>query len=146
LFTSTGANGGSLPISDTGIVDTVFSAQLGGNAMLTVGADTEAISAVFLDSGVAFDQIGVRVANSFTYAFQEASSWTGSIAVPIDVNQLNAGTYLSYVVQGPDFASGALGAVEINIQSVPEPTAFLYGGLMSTLAGCVYRVRRMRSV
>lgn len=104
-----------------------------GAASVTIGADTETITHIFLDDdGVAFDDLGIRTSSSIGYLSTEMSSWMGSFTVNLDIDTFTPGTYaLAGVVNGffngPDFAQA--GDVSLTIsKKVPEPgTLALFG-------------------
>ena len=79
-------------ILDTSIQDQVFA--LTGNASITVGGTTEPITGIFLDDdGGSADDLGIRAANLLPYLTDDASSWSGSGTVNVDLNAFALDTW-----------------------------------------------------
>lgn len=118
-------NGGNF-IASAGIQDTLFAVS--GAASITIGADTETITHIFLDDdGSSFDDFGIRTASSIDYLLGELSSWTGAFIVNLDIDDLIPGTYdLAGVVNGgftgPNFAQPAGVVLTTAVNEVPEPS------------------------
>ncbi len=82
-------------IADTGLQDVLFVAS--GNAAVTIGGSTELITAVFLDDDspitVVADDFGFRTENPLSYTAGQTISWTGSLTLALDRQQLNIGIF-----------------------------------------------------
>ncbi|TWU06981.1 hypothetical protein CA54_53850 [Symmachiella macrocystis] len=127
-LSSDGTTSGLHVILDDGIQNQLFPV-LSGLATVTVGADTQSITHVILDadSGTNPDDIGIRVDSLLSYLAGETSSWTGSIVVGVDLNDLRTGSFTN-VGSAPLFSSGQ-GELKMNVNTpVPEPST--YAGLL----------------
>lgn len=79
-------------ILNTTYQDAIF--LLTGNVTMTVGSSTGNISAIFLDDdGGSADDLGVRTVAPITWIAGEASSWSGSGTVNVDINDFALGTW-----------------------------------------------------
>lgn len=118
---------------------------MSGSASLTIGADTRSILALLLNehSPRSEDQLGIRVDSSLDYLAGETSSWSGSLLIGVDINQLSEGTFINqrFLNPEPNFA-GPAGDVLMTVTStaVPEPTTFalLVLGLVGLRSGRRY--------
>lgn len=129
---------GQNTILDSSFVDVVF--PLSGSATITIGGETQSIAAIYLDDdGTSADDLGVRAAVALDYAVGEASSWSGSGTVPVDITAFVEGSWSINSADGQAmfFADPVL----VNFtQVIPEPTSagFLLGG------ACLLVMRRRR--
>lgn len=100
-----------------------------GAASITVGADTETITHIFLDDdGINHDDFGIRTATSFAYLSGEASSWTGSFTVNLDIDTFNPGTY-DLIGAAPGFSLTDDIDITFAAVAVPEPGTLAILGL-----------------
>lgn len=112
-------------ISDNTIQNDLFAVT--GVATISVGADTQTITHIFLDEDSSGgDDFGVRVDTAFSYLAGEMSSWTGSFTVNLDISKFNPGTYSDIDGNAPFFAQIDDGI--LTVTAVPEPgTLALFG-------------------
>jgi hypothetical protein len=128
------------PIASS-IVDSLFTAT-GGSATITVGSTTRNITQIFLDDDSPDeDDFGIRVDNALNYLADDATSWTGTLILPVSIDDLQLGSYTS-LFNAPSFASGA-GSIDINV--VPEPSSMAMIGLAGLFGGAV-RYRRRKKI
>ncbi len=124
-------------ILDTSIQDQVFA--LTGNVFVTIGANTEQLTGIFLDDdGGSADDLGVRAANELAYLVGDSSSWTGSGTVNVDISAFALGTWSINSTDGQ--AMFFSNPITVNFSAIPEPTSFALVGVMAV--GCVLRRRR----
>jgi hypothetical protein len=129
------------PIVDSSVSDLLFTAT-GGNATVTVGGTTQNITQIFLDDDASLaDDFGIRTNNALNYLANDASSWTGTLIVPVSIDDLQLGSYTS-VFNAPNFTAGA-GSIDINV--VPEPSSMAMIGLAGLFGGAVRFRRRKKT-
>jgi hypothetical protein len=131
------------PIVNSSIVDTLFTGT--GNATVTVGGTTQNITQIFLDDDSPDanpeDDFGIRVDTALNYLADDASSWTGTLVVPISIDDLQLGSYTS-VFNAPNFSAGA-DSIDINV--VPEPSSLAMIGLAGLFGGAARYRRRKKT-
>lgn len=112
-------------ILNVGYQNMVF--VLTGSVSITIGSVTENLSGIFLDDdGASADDLGVRAANPVTYALGEATSWTGSGTVNVDINDFALGPWSINSADGQ--AMFLNDPVLVNFAIVPEPATFVVLG------------------
>ncbi len=138
-------------ISDSSIQNQFF-ALASGSAEITIGGETQTITQIWLDddpsgSGSPFDDLAIRTQNGLSYSTGEASSWTGTFTVNLDINSLETGTFFSTPgnIAGPDFAAGP-GNVRMTIAAVPEPSTWIMMILGFGLVGMQLQRKRRKAL
>jgi hypothetical protein len=128
-------------IADTEISWDVYPSA-GGSASLTIGDDTRSIVALVLNdnSPRSEDQLGIRVDSPLNYLSTETTSWSGSLLIGVDVDQLGEGTFINqrFLNPEPNFA-GPAGDVLITVSAVPEPTITTLATFLLGLMGLRFR-------
>lgn len=118
-----------------------------GSASITVGGVTRTITHVFLDDdGAARDDIGIRTLTALDFAAGQASSWTGSFTVAIDINEFTVGTYRLNTTQsnGGGFVFAGIDDSILNFSTstdIPEPGTKWMCALGFAMVGCWVRAR-----
>ncbi|MCB1761436.1 MAG: PEP-CTERM sorting domain-containing protein [Gammaproteobacteria bacterium] len=132
-------------ILNSSIQNQLFS--ITGTPTVTVGADTETITHIFLDEdGSSRDDFGIRTGNPLVYTTGESSSWSGTFTVALDIDNFIEGSYRLNTAQanGGGFLFASVNDVILNFRAVqaqiPEPSMFMLVGL--GLAGLGYRRRK----
>ena len=138
--------GSSNLISNAAISDSNYAET--GSATVTIDGNTRNIDRWFFDDdGGTLDDWGFSIDSAFPALSAGLDvSWTGSINVSgVDLNDLNVGTY--GVLDDNSASSGFANPHTLNISAsvaVPEPSAFLFLGLVSLAAGAVCLVKKRR--
>ena len=119
-------------ILDISIQDQVLTFT--GAASVTLGGNTESITGIFLDDdGGSDDDLGVRVANDLAYQASDATSWTGSGTVNVDIDAFSLGLWEISNAGGQAMLIGD--PIIVNFSRVPAPTSMALlglGGLVAT--------------
>ena len=112
-------------ILNTSYQDMVFT--LTGSATITIGSQTRSIAGIYLDDdGGSADDLGVRADTQMDYLVGEASSWTGSGTVNVDINDFALGTWSINSVDGQ--AMFFSDPTTVTFSAVPEPTTMILLG------------------
>lgn len=114
-------------LANGSIQDTLFA--ITGVANISVGANTQSITSIFLDDdGASRDDFGIRVGAPLIYSAGEASNWTGNFTVALDISNFNVGVYRLNTAQsnGGGFSFAGVNDVIMNFSegggTVPEPS------------------------
>jgi len=117
-------------ILDTSIQDVVFTFT--GVASVTLGGTTESLTGIFLDDdGGSADDLGVRIANNLDYLVGDATSWTGSGTVNVDIDAFSLGVWSINSTDGQAMFAGDPIIVTFR---VPAPGSFALLGLSGLVA------------
>ena len=119
-------------VLDTSIQDQVFA--LTGDATVTVGGTTQSIAGIFIDDdGGSADDMGIRADTQLDYLTGDASSWTGSGTVNVDINTFALGVWSINSTDGQ--AMWISDPTTVTFEAVPEPaTMVILGGLAAMAA------------
>jgi hypothetical protein len=107
--------------------------------MLTIGSVTKEIYYAYIDTDTGFDDISVGVNGGGNYEFNlgDVVSWTGSMVVAVDIDDLVQGSYTTSRYGATN------GALDVQVNIVPEPTTA--GLMLLGLGGLAMFDRRSRS-
>lgn len=119
-------------ILNTSYQDQVFTFT--GAASVTIGGNTQGLTGIFLDDdGGSADDLGVRVATPIDYLAGDATAWTGSGTVNVDINDFALGFWSMNSTDGQAMFVGD--PVEVTFRAIPAPGSLALlglGGLAAT--------------
>lgn len=122
---------GQLPFASNTILNAIWQDDvlaMTGTASITIGAITQDLTGIFLDDdGTGGDDLGVRAAVPITYVLGEATSWTGTGTVNVDINDFALGSWSINAAEGQ--AMFLNDPVLVNFAIVPEPATFAVLGV-----------------
>jgi hypothetical protein len=102
---------------------------------------SNAFTAMTHQGGGIFSLTATLSAASYNYKAVRTDSWYAIGGNSRNVNADNFGFTVPVGATSTTFLVNVLDGT-IKVQSIPEPSAFLYGGLISLLAGCSFWVKR----
>lgn len=122
---------GQNTILDTSIQDGIFA--LTGSVSVTAGSETRDIVAIYLDDdGTSADDLGVRVDSSLAYLTGDATEWSGSGTINVDIDTFVLGTWSVNDTDGQ--AIDLDDETIVTFEAVPEPMTMVVLGGMAALA------------
>lgn len=127
---------GQFPFGLDTILDTLIQDQVltfTGAASVTIGGTTESITGIFLDDdGGSADDLGVRVANDLAYLAGDATSWTGSGTVNVDIDAFSLGLWSINSTDGQAMFIGDPVLVNFRVPAPASMALLGLGGLVAT--------------